>query len=95
MTPGLPVTILKYRFFWSTKSLTLTHTPKKPMAKPMTFPSWMGINEQSKGVCVYWPDKKNVTVERNVYYDQMYTSVSHFKGEYWDGFSDAHGVPVG
>ena len=24
---------------------------------------WMGIDEQSKGVCVYWPDKLNVGIE--------------------------------
>ena len=32
-----------------------------------------------KGVRVYWPDKKSVTVERNVYFDR--TSASHPKGE--------------
>ena len=30
---------------------------------------WLGVDEESKGVRVYWPDTKNVTVERNVYYD--------------------------
>ena len=47
---------------------------------------WMGIDEQSKGVRVYWPDKRTVTVERNVYYDQMCMSVSRLEGEDWDGF---------
>ena len=42
---------------------------------------WMGIDEQSKGVQVYWPDKTTVGVERNVYYDKMVASVSHLKGE--------------
>ena len=42
---------------------------------------WMGIDEQSKGVQVYWPDKTTVGVKRNVYYDKTITSVSHLKGE--------------
>ena len=24
---------------------------------------WMGIDEQSKGVHIYWPDKRSVTIE--------------------------------
>lgn len=42
---------------------------------------WFGINEQSKGVRVYWPDKKFVTVERNVYYDETAASASRLEGE--------------
>ena len=30
---------------------------------------WLGIDNESKGVRVYWPDTKSVTVERNIYYD--------------------------
>ena len=29
----------------------------------------MGIDNESKGVRVYWPDTKTVTVERNIYHD--------------------------
>jgi len=54
---------------------------------------WMGVDEQSKGVRVYWPDKRNVTVERNVYYDQTCTSVSRFEGENWDGFIQVEAKP--
>ena len=42
---------------------------------------WMGIDEQSKGKCVYWPDKMTVGVEHNVYYDKTIASVSQFEGE--------------
>jgi hypothetical protein len=42
---------------------------------------WMGIDEQSKGVRVYWPEKLTVGVERNVYYDKSIASVSHLEGE--------------
>ena len=42
---------------------------------------WIGINKQSKGVRVYWPDKRSVTVERNVYYNGTAASASHIKGE--------------
>ena len=30
---------------------------------------WLGIDNESKGVQVYWLDTKSVTVERNIYYD--------------------------
>ena len=42
---------------------------------------WMGTDEQSKGVCVYWPDKTTVGVERNVYYDKTKASASRLEGE--------------
>ena len=29
----------------------------------------MGIDNESKGAWVYWPDTKTVTVERNIYHD--------------------------
>jgi hypothetical protein len=40
---------------------------------------WLGIDEQSKGFRIYWPDTKSITVERNVYYDD--TSVPRNEGE--------------
>jgi hypothetical protein len=40
---------------------------------------WIGVDEESKGVRVYWPDTRTVTVERNTYYDD--TSASHLEGE--------------
>jgi len=46
----------------------------------------MGIDENSKGIHVYWPDKRNVTVERNVYVDKTGASNSRLEGEDWDGF---------
>src|SRR6202522_700164 len=41
---------------------------------------WLGIDKQSKGVRIYWPDTKSITVERNVYYDD--TSASRCEGEH-------------
>jgi hypothetical protein len=35
---------------------------------------WMGIDNESKGVRVYWPESKTVTVERNVYFDNSLVS---------------------
>jgi hypothetical protein len=32
---------------------------------------WMGISENSKGIPVYWPDKKTALTERNIYYDKQ------------------------
>ena len=40
---------------------------------------WMGIDNESKGVRVYWPESKTVTVERNVYFDN--SSVSRLEEE--------------
>ena len=42
---------------------------------------WMGVDEQSKGVRIYWPDKMTVGVECNVYFDKTVASVSHLEGE--------------
>ena len=47
---------------------------------------WMAIDDTSKGVCIYWPDKQNIMVEWNVYYDKTGASASHFKGKDWDDF---------
>src|SRR5271169_450533 len=44
---------------------------------------WLGISDESKGVRIYWPDKKNVTTKRNVYFDKTSSSVSRLKGEEW------------
>jgi hypothetical protein len=30
---------------------------------------WLGVDEQSKGVRVWWPNTRTITVERNCYYD--------------------------
>ena len=40
---------------------------------------WFGVDEESKGIRVYWPDTKKITVERNVYYDN--SSACHSEGE--------------
>ena len=49
---------------------------------------WMGFDEQSKGSRVYWPDRMSVTVERNLYFDNMALSTSRLEGEdgQFDGF---------
>ena len=41
----------------------------------------MGIDEQSKGIRIYWPDKMTVGIEHNVYYDKSTASVSRIEGE--------------
>jgi hypothetical protein len=42
---------------------------------------WVGIDDSSKGCCVYWPDTKTLTVERNVYFDKTAVSVVRLEGE--------------
>jgi Reverse transcriptase (RNA-dependent DNA polymerase)/Integrase core domain/GAG-pre-integrase domain len=46
---------------------------------------WLGIDEQSKGARVYWREKQSVTVERNVYYNNMAPSTTQNEGEEDDG----------
>lgn len=41
---------------------------------------WLGVDEQAKGVRVYWPDMRTVTVERNTYFDKA-PSASRVGGE--------------
>ncbi|KAF8799487.1 hypothetical protein BYT27DRAFT_7075854, partial [Phlegmacium glaucopus] len=51
---------------------------------------WLGLDEKSKGVQVYWPDTKTVSVERNVYTDNTLASASRIKGENNEGFVEAN-----
>jgi hypothetical protein len=45
---------------------------------------WLGVDEQSKGFRVYWPDKKTVSIEHNVYHDITCSLVDHLEGEDWE-----------
>ena len=42
---------------------------------------WLGIDEESKGVHVWWPDTKTVRIKHNVYYDNSCSSDSRYEGE--------------
>ena len=42
---------------------------------------WLGIDDESKAIRVWWPNVKLVGVERNVYYDNSCSSASRFEGE--------------
>jgi hypothetical protein len=42
---------------------------------------WIGMDAQSKGMHVYWLDKRTVTVEQNIYYLPQNLSVSRNEGE--------------
>ena len=44
---------------------------------------WMSIDEQSKGVRIYWPDTQTVGVERNVYVDKTGASASRWNSAMW------------
>ena len=41
---------------------------------------WLGVDKQSKGFRVYWPDKKVVSPECNVYHDKTCSLVDHLEG---------------
>jgi hypothetical protein len=58
---------------------------------------WLGIDERSKGFRIYWPDKRTVTTERNVYYDKSCSSACRLEGEDWEFVetkTDAPSTPV-
>ena len=40
---------------------------------------WLGVDEESKGIRVYLPDTKKITVKQNIYYDT--SSACHSEGE--------------
>ena len=42
---------------------------------------WLGLDDNSNGVHVYWPDMHAVSIERNVYFDQTSSSVQCLEGE--------------
>ena len=55
---------------------------------------WLGVNEQSKGFHIYWPDTRMVTTERNVYYDKMCLSACCLEGEDWEFMQTIPNSPV-
>jgi hypothetical protein len=55
---------------------------------------WMGLDERSNGVRVYWPSTQTVTVERNVYYDDTVTSASRLEGEEWSLTETTADTPI-
>ena len=55
----------------------------------------MGISEESKGIHMYWLDKKTVLTERNIYFDNTQLSVSRLEGEEWElTETKTHNPPV-
>ena len=45
---------------------------------------WMGVSDESKGMHMYWPDKKTLSTKQNIYFDKTKSSVSRLEGEEWD-----------
>ena len=45
---------------------------------------WLGVDKQSKGFQVYWPDKRTVSTKRNVYHDKTCSLVDRLEGEDWE-----------
>jgi hypothetical protein len=41
----------------------------------------VGLDDQSKGSCIYWPDKRNVTVKRSVIFTTPIVIVDRLEGE--------------
>ena len=53
---------------------------------------WLGVDEESKGVQIYWPDTKLINVERNVYYND--TSASCNEEEQHDTIMTSSNLPT-
>ena len=47
---------------------------------------WLGIDNKSKGACIYWPENKSVTVERNIYHNNTSGSQNDEENE-WIGIT--------
>ena len=44
----------------------------------------MGVSDELKGMRMYWPDKKTISTEQNIYFDKTKLSVSRLEGEEWE-----------
>jgi hypothetical protein len=49
---------------------------------------WIGVDDQSKGFRIYWPDTRKVSVEWNMYHGKDSASADCLKGEDWDLLND-------
>jgi hypothetical protein len=62
---------------WGERVLVHTESGDKLSSRAIEG-HWIGIDTRSKGARIYWPDKRNVTIERNIHY---LPSVSQNEGE--------------
>lgn len=69
---------------WGEKVWVRTETKGFKLGGRVKEGRWVGIDENSKGFRVYWPDKKTVSVERNVYFNKAGLSDSRLEGEDWE-----------
>jgi len=63
---------------WGEKVYVRTESGNK-LGGRVRLGRWLGVDDESKGVRVYWPDTKTVTVERNTYFDD--SSAGHLEVE--------------
>ncbi|KAF8797586.1 hypothetical protein BYT27DRAFT_7009362, partial [Phlegmacium glaucopus] len=54
---------------------------------------WLGFDENSNGVWVYWPDKQTVSIEWNIYFDKTIASVQRLEGEDWEFIKSQTDLP--
>ena len=54
---------------------------------------WLGLDDKSNGVRVYWPDRQTVSVERNIYFDKTHASVQRLEGEDWEFIKSQTDLP--
>ena len=50
------------------------------------YRQWLGIDNKSKGACIYWLENKSVTVERNIYHDNTSAGQNNEDNE-WIGLT--------
>jgi len=65
---------------WGEKVLVRTEDGNKLGGRVLEG-RWIGMDPQSKGARIYWPDKQTVTVERNIYYLPTSSSILRKEGE--------------
>jgi Reverse transcriptase (RNA-dependent DNA polymerase) len=67
---------------WGEKVWVRTEDGNK-LGGRVTEGRWVGIDDRSKGFRIYWPEKRTVTVEWNIYLDNTTASASRLEGEKW------------
>jgi hypothetical protein len=77
---------------WGEKVWVRTETGNK-LGGRVTEGRWMGIDDRSRGFRIYWPDKRSVTVEWNVYFDTSVASAPRLEGEEWQVIETTTNAP--
>jgi hypothetical protein len=70
---------------WGSKVWVRTEKKDKLGGQCVEEGRWIGVDVKSKGIRVYWPKKRSVTMERNLYWnEESALSDERIEGEDYD-----------